>query len=54
MIARETQQNRGVAAQCSGPVYGASTSIVNEYGSFYYWWYYDIPTNSCHAPVKLR
>ena len=24
----------------------------NEYGYSYYWWYYAIPTNSCHALEK--
>ena len=24
----------------------------NEYGCSYYWWYYNMPTNGCHALEK--
>ena len=29
-----------------------SASMGNEYGYSYYWWYYAIPTNCCHALEK--
>ena len=48
------KQFTAVAATSSGSTPGACTLIANEYGNAYYWWYYAIPTSSCHAPEKLQ
>ncbi len=53
MAYREAQLKPAKAAQPGSPVPGARASVACEYGSYYYWWYFTVPTMSCHAPAKL-
>jgi hypothetical protein len=36
-------------AESYGGLACVAVSLGNEYGFSYYWWYYAVPTDSCHA-----